>query len=232
VAPSDDLAHARGNLALVLRDQQRYAESRSLLLQTLDHFEHTGEQFEIVRTLTHLLELGCNRRDPQEVLRWRDRLRPALTQLEGETGTTDVSVSATGALANGILMFATESGDTAALKTAETLFASVEATSRKNGKRMLTVAALAQRAGAVRYQDRLPEALALYQQARQEAEAAHLQKIAADSLYNEAIVCHEMGDAQAIERMLAARDRYRQLGDHESEEDAADSVARWSRGDD
>jgi tetratricopeptide (TPR) repeat protein len=233
MAPSDDLAHARGNLALVLRDQQRYAESRSLLLQTLDHFERTGEQLEIVRTLTHLLELCCNRGDSQDVLRWRDRLRPALTKLERDTGITDVSVSATGALASGILMLAIAGGDTAALQTAETLFASVEALSRKNGKRMLTVAAIAQRASAVRYQDRLAEAVALYQQAKQEAEAADLQKIAADSLFNEAIVHHEMGErAQAIEQMNSARDRYRQLGDHASENDAADSAGRWSRGED
>ena len=230
VAPSDDLAHARGNLALVLRDQQRYAESRQLVLQTLDHFENEGNSLEIVRTLTHILELSCNEGNSQAVRRWGARLKPAVANLERDIGITDVSASATGALGNGMLMLAIRENDRDALSAAEKIFILVESASRQNGMKASTVASLSQRASAVRYQDRLPEALALYQEARQEAEAADLAKIAADCIYNEAIVRHEMGDtASAIESMLAARERYHQLGDIESELDAATSAERWSR---
>jgi tetratricopeptide (TPR) repeat protein len=232
--PSDQteaIGHAKGNLASALSAREQFDEANTLLREVLETFESAGNAVEIVRTLTHLLELEINRRNLGGVVLWLRRLQLAVHVLPDSLGHSKLSLAAFGAFGRALLLLGMSRSSIEFLKRAEQAFVVVEAIAQKAGSAHITITALTQRAEAVRYQDRLAEAEALYRQAIEKSDAVHMAKLSADSTYNLAIIYHEMNRLPiALQTMADARRRYESIGDTLSVRDARRSIDAWSRG--
>lgn len=224
----DPIAHARGTLGMILEYQQDYEEAERLLGLVLDEFEEQGNSVEIVRTLTNVLELQLNRGRIEIAGLWAHRLISAAHDLHKTMGASDITVAAFGALARGLIALGRTTDQPELLRQAEEQLLSVEDMGRDLGSPHISITAMGQRAEALRFQDRLGEAEALYHRAALRADAQHMEKVAADLLYNRAIVLNEASrNQEARETMLEARRRYEAIGDASSERDAVASLERW-----
>ena len=93
----------------------------------------------------------------------------------------------------------------------------------------ILVAALAGKAAAVRYQDRLDDAERLIRSAIARAEQAAMSKAVADGYYTLALVQEERQQiVGALESMLSAKKQYAEIGDTASEGDASRQLARMT----
>lgn len=231
ILPTDargPIAHARGTLGMILGYQQDYDEAERLLGLVLDEFEGQGNSVEIVRTLTNILELQLNRGWLEIAGLWAHRLISAASDLHKTVGVSDLTVAAFGALARSLIDLGYASDQPELLRQAEAQLLSVEDMGRQLGSPHISITAMGQRAGALRFQDRLDEAEALYHRAASMADAQHMEKAAADLLYNRAIVFNEAGrNKEAHEVMLDACRRYEAIGDANSARDAVASLKRW-----
>lgn len=224
------LAQARGALALVLEDQQRYKEAAPLLREVLAHFESQPDPIELVRSLTHVVELHINRGKIDDAHALSTRLHGAVRDLEQLMGgPSDVSTAGTGALARVTFELGKESESREMLRAAEQSFTELVAAGRVLRQPHMVFAALMGKAEAVRYQDRLEDAEALLRDAIAEAEKGHLAKMKADGLYTLALIQEERNRiTDALASMTAAGTQYQQLNDTASAEDAAEQLHRIS----
>ena len=73
---------ARGNLAFALYMNQEYTKSKKYFLEILNHFESEGNLLEIVRTLSHLLELETQSGSIDSAIELIDRVQMASVELD------------------------------------------------------------------------------------------------------------------------------------------------------
>lgn len=216
-----------GSLALCLNAQQRYAECEPLLLEVLAYFEEQGEHLEIVRVLTHLVELETNRGNLEQANAWVDRLSPIATELESKIGATEISIAALGAMGNVLAQIGLQSSDLEALKRAEVILIQVSKLVPASSR--IAIIAKASHAQAAWFQDRLSEASQLMLEVVEQA-TAEFGKLAADAAFNRALVLVELKQfTSARDSILLAVAKYRALGDAQSLAQAEDRLEEFNR---
>ena len=217
-----------GSLALCLNAQQRYTECEPLLLTVLEYFEGLGERMEIVRTLTHLVELETNRGNLSSAEGWVERLAPISSAAESELGASDVSVAALGAMANVLMQIGQQFDHTGALERAESALAHI--CSLVSLDTRIGVTALSNRARVAWFQDRRVEALELFSDVIERA-GSTFGKVAADAAFNRALLLAEMGEvADALDSLALAATQYEGLGDVQSHAQAREWIDRLAKG--
>jgi len=214
------LWYAKAGRSLILCRQQRYEEAEAGLRAALAHFEARADGLEILRTLTHLVELNLNRHTLADTLIWARRLHEH-TDSKAIRGTISAElVSALGALASVNFAIASEQHELTLLRESERDFANIEEMAMRLDLDLQRYTAMSQRARCLWYQRRYHEATALFETLIK-ATGSEFGKLAADSEYNYAIMMHEQHNKkEAIRLHKSALRRYEDLGDTASAEDA------------
>lgn len=212
----DQIRWARGNLAYALALHQEYIEARGLFTQVLADSEEAGDFLDVIRTVNHFAQLHLDTKAYAQAAVYASRLELLIEALEhfghrpGE-----ILVGVLGTLAN-VRLELGKAGDVDQARMAEEAFLATEKHAETLKLERFAVSSRAARAQSLWYQHRIADADALFLRVIAEA-SPEFGKIAADSIFNRAMMLREAGrDSAAVRQFVAARERYLALGDQPS----------------
>jgi len=186
----DSLEHyvfARGNLAFALYMNQEYTKSKRYFLEVLNHFENQGNLLEIVRTLSHLLELETQSGSVESAIELIDRVQVASIELERLLGSTNVTVASLGSVANLYAEIGVKTQNNEFLNKAVALFVKIESASKEQNFKRMWLNSKSSRARCLWNLDKLEEAEKLYTEIIIEAKE-FLPKVSIDAKFNLALL--------------------------------------------
>ncbi|OUR86656.1 hypothetical protein A9Q81_28165 [Gammaproteobacteria bacterium 42_54_T18] len=217
---NDFYIFAQGNLALSLYMNQEYQQPKIILNNILNHFENKGNLLEIVRTLTHLLQIEIFTKNFKSAFELADRIRTSSDALGKILGPSDVTISSLGTVANLYTEIGIQRQDKRFLREAVDLFTKVEAITNCTSLKRINVTTKAARARCLWNLDKIEEAIDLFKEVIIEAKD-FLPKISTDAKYNLALLMRELKQPDKVRQYLSeAIEEYKKMGDYPSAEDA------------
>lgn len=224
---SEHYVFARGNLAFALYRNQEYKESKKHFLEILDHYENEGNLLEIVRTLTHLLELETESGKIREsVFNLIDRIRIVSNELDKLLGPTTVTASAFGSVANFYAEVGVKLQNHFFLNEAVKLLTKIEDSAKKQNFRRMWLNSKASRARCLWNLDKLEEAEKLFNEIIIEGKN-FLPKAAIDAKFNLALLLVELKQVGKCKKLLGETvNEYEKIGDLPSAQDARDMLKK------
>ena len=187
---SDFYIYAKGNLAFSLLESQKYKQSKKILRKILLHFENKGNLLEIVRTLTHLLEIEIRIKNFNKARVLADRLLLSASSLDKVLGgISQVSVGAIATVANLYADFGVKNHDRVSLNKAVDTYKIIEEATVHTAKK-LYISAKFGRARCTWNLDDLIEAEKVFKEVISESEY-FLPKVSIDAKYNLALMFME-----------------------------------------
>lgn len=222
------LWYAKAGTALILFREQRYDEAEVGLRAALAHFEERADALEVLRTLTHLVELNLNRETLPGAIIWARKLQEHTESNDIRGTISQELVSALGALASVNFAIASEPRDVDLLRASEQEFADIEVMCKQLGLEFQRYTAMSQRARCFWYQRRYTEAKVLFETVIK-AVGPEFGTLAGHSEFNYAEMMKEQGKkTEAIRLYTSAMRRYEDLGDTASAEDARRELRKFA----
>jgi tetratricopeptide (TPR) repeat protein len=220
---------AKGNLAFALYMNQEYKNSKKYFLEILSHFESEGNLLEIVRTLSHLLELETQSGSIDAAFKLLDRIQFACAELDKLLGPTNVTASALGGVANLYAEVGVKLQNKIFLKKAVKLFNIIEDAAKKQDFRRMWLGSRSSRARCLWNLDKLDEAEQLYEEIIIEGKD-FLPKVAIDAKFNLALLLIELKQLDKCKKLLTESVKeYEIIGDMPSAQDARNMLKKIKR---
>jgi tetratricopeptide (TPR) repeat protein len=213
---------AKGNFAFGSYMSQQYSVAETVFQEILLEFEKEGNLIEIVRTLTHIVEVYTQQDKYYKALDLSERLKDSAMSLDKVIGFSEYSLSAMGTVANALAGYGCESNSNIhkeALYNAIKVYESIEEIAPKVHLIRMRISSKFGRAKCLWNLDQLDEALSLFSEVEVEAKTL-IPKVCADSEFNKALILLEKGNPQeACENLNEAKKGYLEMGDLQSVND-------------
>lgn len=217
---------AKGNLAFALYMNQEYVNSKNYFLEVLSHFESEGNLLEIVRTLSHLLELETQSGSIDSAFKLIDRIQFASAELDKLLGPTNVTASALGGVANLYAEVGVKTENKDFLNNAINLFTIIEVAAKKHDFKRMWLSSRSSRARCLWNLDKLKEAEQLYEEIIIEGKD-FLPKVATDAKFNLALLLIELKQTDKCKKLLTESVKeYEIIGDLPSAQDARNMLKK------
>lgn len=217
---TDFYIFSQGNLALSLYMNQEYKKPKNILNKILSHFEDKGNLLEVVRTLTHLLQIEIMNRNFKNAFDLADRIQTSSLALDKILGLSDITISSLGTVANLYAEIGVQDQDKIFLEKAVFLFTKIESMSNDASFKRIHITSKSSRARCIWNLDKLDEAADLLQEVITEAKD-FLPKISTDAKFNLALLMSELNQLNNTKKYLSeAIVEYKKMGDLPSAEDA------------
>jgi tetratricopeptide (TPR) repeat protein len=222
----DHYIFAQGNLAFALYRNQEYEKSKKYFLSILKHFESEGNLLEIVRTLSHLLELETQSGSIDSAIDLIDRVGMASGELDKLLGPTDITASSLGSVANLYAEIGVKTRNRDFLNKAVALYVKIESTAKNQNLNRMLLTSKAARARCLWNLDKLEDAEKLHNEIIIEGKE-FLPKIAIDAKFNLALLLLELNKVNKTKQLLAETIKeYEEIGDFPSIQDAKNMLEK------
>lgn len=223
---SSTTLEARGNIAFVFLTLQNIREAEAIFDELIIEFESISDLDNLANTIMHKLNIVISRYNKEEVLIWIENLDVVIKNIIKEAKSPklgDILIRAFGTLGNSWLSIGSdEYGEIEqyALSQAEKYYKNSFEQASKYSYRMAMAMSSFSLANCLWHQKKLNEAKRAYQEVIEKF-GAQYSKLCADSLYNLALISDELGNtADSLERMLKASNKYSEIGDKASMQQA------------
>jgi len=226
---SDYYISAKGNLAFSFFMEQKYDKAKKIFQQILLHFESSGNLLDVVRTLTHLLEIEIRTRNFEKAVTISDRILSTSTALEEVLGGANhITIASIATVANLYAEIGITDQDHIFLNKAVELYKKIEDITAGNIQR-LHITAKFGRARCTWNLDQLEEAETIFKEVINDAKG-FLPKVSTDAKYNLALMLIELEQYEKARQYLEKSIlEYESIGDFSSVKDAQDMILRTKK---
>lgn len=219
---------SKGNLAFSLCMNQEYQRPKLIFSEVLTYFENKGNLLEVVRTLTHLLQVEVNHGNFKNAFLLTERIKKSSISLDELLGVNDISLSSLGTVANMYAEIGINRQNKAFLDQAVAILIKIESVTNNEVFKRIYVTTKASRARCLWNLENINEAIILFKEVVIEAKG-FLPKLSTDTKLNLALLMAELNELDNAKHYLRESiEEYQKIGDFPSVEDAKNLLNRVS----